>query len=75
MEKELSSATHVPTGSCAIPETADDGLSPKGIIKPPRLVACPANAAKPFGIVKSKTKSAHPSPLELIPILKDAKLP
>ena len=30
---------------------------------------------KLFGIIKRKRKSAHPSPLELIPILTDAKLP
>jgi len=41
MGKELSSATHVA-------ETADGGLSPKGMIKQPRLVASPAAAAAPF---------------------------
>ncbi|HLA88388.1 MAG TPA: transposase [Anaerolineales bacterium] len=34
-----------------------------------------ASNTKLFGIVKRKRKSAHPSPLELIPILTDAMLP
>ncbi len=39
------------------------------------VIAYLAAHAKLFGIVKRKRKSAHPSPLELIPILTDAKRP
>jgi hypothetical protein len=39
------------------------------------VVSYPVADTKLLGIVKRKLKSAHPSPLELFPMLKDAILP
>ena len=48
IEKELSSATHVPRGCCAIAETADTPRTgTRGGLKPPRLVASSAAATEP----------------------------